>query len=220
MHKSQNMVLEDDHQIFDRLISENKNPFVKGWVRLFLHKNARKKGELIYEGHNLVVGKGREFSAQRLFDTNNGSTNDWKNYVINCFGVGSGGATVSDGTPVINDATLDDNGLFTPVLLNESYETEVNSGSEGVVKPIDTDGSIELMSGGYGTGTYYSKVKCTCVINDGEPSGLESGEAQQISEAGLYFTSGSTNHLFSHICFAPKWIELDSVLTIEWYIIC
>jgi len=219
MYNSENIILEDDHKIFDRLASK-RNPFIKGWVRLFLHKNMGNKGNPIDEGYNLVVGKGREFSAQRLFDNNTGSSNNWKNYVINCFGVGSGGATVSDGTPVINDVNLDDSGLFTPVTLNDSYYNETNSGTNGVVKQISTDGSIELMGGGYGTDTYYSKVKCTCVINDSEPSGLSAGEAQQISEAGLYFTSGSTNHMFSHICFAPKWVELDSILTIEWFVIC
>ena len=219
MQNSQNIILEDDQKIFDRLASE-KNPFVKGWVRLFLHKNMKEKGKPVDEGNNLVVGKGREFSAQRLFDNNTGSSNDWKNYIINCFGVGSGGATISDGTPVINDAALDDGGLFTPITLNDSYYTETNSGLNGVVKPITTDGTVELMDGGYGSGTHYSKVKCTCVINNGEPTGLSAGEAQQISEACLYFTNGTTNHLFSHICFAPKWVELDSILTIEWFVIC
>lgn len=215
----QNIILKDDHEIFDRLTSE-ENPFIKGWVRLFLHKNIKEKGKPIFEGNNLVVGRGREFSAQRMFNNNTGSSNNWKNYIIDSFGVGSGGATISDGTPVINDATLDDHGLFSPISLNASYKTETNSGTTGVIKPISTDGSVELMGGGYGSNTYYSKVKCTCVIAAGEPSGITAGESQQISEAGLYFTSGSTNYLFSHICFAPKWVELDSVLTIEWFVIC
>src|SRR6056297_504773 len=163
MSNTNNIILEDDHRIFDRLASQ-KNPFVKGWVRLFL-KNMNSKNEFLEEGPNLVVGTGREFSAQRLFDTNTGSGNDWRNYIINSSGVGSGGATISDATPVINDATLNDNGLFTPVTLNTSYHAESNSGTDGVVKPITTDGSIELMGGGYGDSTYYSKVKCTCVVN-------------------------------------------------------
>ena len=33
------------------------------------------------------------------------------------------------------------------------------------------------------------------------------------------FVSGSTAKLFSHICFAPKWKEKESVLTIQWYIL-
>jgi len=220
MHKFQNVIIEDDHQIFDRLVSENKNPFVKGWVRLFFHKHLNQKGEPWFSGNNLIVGNGREFSAQKLFNSNNGATNDWRSYVIDGFGVGSGGATINDTTPTINDATLDDTGLFAPISLNSSYNIETSSSTAGVVKPITTDGSILLMSGGYGFNTHYSKVKCTCVISNSEPSGLAAGDAQQISEAGLYFTNNSTNYLFSHICFAPKWIELDSFLTIEWYIIC
>ena len=47
-----------------------------------------------------------------------------------------------------------------------------------------------------------------------------------MSEAGLYFVNealadGDTNkvHMFAHICFAPKYKELESTLTIFWYIL-
>jgi len=214
-----NIILKDDHKIFDYLASQ-PNPFVKGWVRMYMHKKMSNRGKPVVEGNNLVVGKGREFSAQRLFHTDNGSPNNWKDYVITGFGIGSGGASIADGEPVLNDATLDDSGLFDPIILNESYNSEQSSGTTGVIKPITTDGSVELMEGGYGSNDYYSKVKCTCVIKDGEPTFLDPGESQQISEAGLYATAGSDNILFSHICFTPKWKENESIITIEWYIIC
>ena len=219
MSNEQTILVEEDYKIFDRLASQS-NPFAKGWVRIFMHKKFEDKGKPVFEGPNLIVGNGREFSAQKLFNTNSGSSNDWKNYIISSFGVGSGGATISDSQPVLNDPTLDDTGLFSPISLNESYDTEQSSSTVGVVKPITNAGSIVLMDGDYGTGTYYSKVKCTCVVNDGEPTSLAFGESQQISEAGLYFTSGTNNNMFSHICFSPKWIELSSVFTIEWMIIC
>lgn len=215
---SDNITLMDDHQIFDFLASQ-KNPFLRGWVRMFIHKNMQNKGNPVVDDPNLVVGRGREFNAQRLFDMN-GPSNDWKDYVITGFGIGRGGASISDGEPVINDAILDDSGLYSPITLNDSFNSETSSGANGVVKPIRTDGSIQLMDGGFGENTYYSKVKCSCVIKSGEPTSLSPGESQQISEAGLYATNGSNNILFSHICFAPKWKESESNLTIEWYIIC
>jgi hypothetical protein len=209
----------EDYKIFDSLLS-NPNPFAKGWVRMFLHKNPNYlQKDLIFEGSNLIMGKGREFSAQRIF--NKASTgNDWKAYVLTSFGVGSGGATIESGIPIVNNPTLDDLGLTTPISLDNGYDTEVNSTITGVVKSIETDGTIELLDGEYGTDTYYSKVKCSCVIAAGVPTTLNPGESVQISEAGLYFTSGTDNVLFSHICFTPKWKEKESGITIEWYIIC
>lgn len=213
------ITLKDDYQIFDYLGSQ-ENPFMKGWVRMYLHKKMNNRGKPVYEGNNLIVGKGREFSAQRLFHTNTGSDNLWKDYVVSCFGIGSGGASINEGVPILNDPTLDDTGLYTPVTLNASFYTETSSEKKGVVKPITTDGSVELMDGGYGDNTHFSKVKCTCVIKDGEPTSLNTGESVQISEAGLYAIKDDKNILFSHICFAPKWKEAESILTIEWYIIC
>lgn len=212
-----NIILNDDHQIFDYLSSQ-PNPFVKGWVKVFLDNKK------IHEGHNLVVGRGREFTAQRLFNVRltDGGTNrtDWRSWTITSFGVGSGGATITGGSPVIADTTLNDSKLFNAISLNSSYATESGSGTTGVVKPIGTGGSVVLMDGGYTPGSHFSKVKCTCEVNSGEPTSLAPGASIQISEAALYATSGSSNVIFSHICFAPKWKESESIFTIEWYIIC
>ena len=212
------VVNQDDYKIFDKLGS-SKVPGPKGWVRAFLHKNPNFLGTPFHEGPNLIVGNGREFAAQRIFNVASiGHT--WMGYSITDFGVGSGGATVSGGTPIIADPTLDDVGLNSPITLSSAYDAESSSSVAGVIKPITTDGSITLMDGEYGSSTYYSKAKCVCVVDASEPTSLGAGDSQQISEAGLYFTSGTTNVMFSHICFAPKWKESDSILTIEWYIIC
>lgn len=210
---------QDDYKIFDKLGS-SKTPGPKGWVRAFLHNNPNFLGKPFHEGPNLIVGKGREFAAQRLFNTTNGSGNSWTDYSITDFGVGSGGAEISSSVPIITDPTLDDVGLFNPIELSSAFNVESSSSTAGVIKPITTDGSITLMDGEYGSNTYYSKTKCVCVVDANEPTSLGVGDSQQISEAGLYFSSGTTNVMFSHICFAPKWKESDSILTIEWYIIC
>jgi hypothetical protein len=214
-----NIKYNEDYKIFDSLLS-NPNPFAKGWVRMFIHKNPDYLGAPVVEGNNLIVANGREFTAQKIFNLPS-TANDWTNYNISGFGIGQGGATINGGVPVINDPTLDDIGLNNPIFLNSSFNTENSSTTEGVIKPITTDGSIELLDGEYSTTPYYSKVKCSCVIDSGEPTNLGVGESIQISEAGLYFINSSgTNKLFSHICFAPKWKEVDSMITIEWYIIC
>ena len=215
--KTNNLICEEDFKIFDSLISKT-NPFAKGFVRIY-KQNKTNPSELIFEGYNLITGIGREFSAQRLFYKQS-LTNDFKDYNITSFGIGSGGASISSGSVVVVDPTIDDIGLNSPVFLNSAYLTETSSGTAGIVKPIITGGSITLQDGGYGSGTYYSKVKCTCLVNINEPTNISAGESVQISEAGLYFTSGTTSKLFSHICFTPKWKELESALTIEWYIIC
>jgi hypothetical protein len=62
-------------------------------------------------------------------------------------------------------------------------------------------------------------MKCTCIVPSGEPNALAPGGTTKIDEAGLYFVSASTPLLFSHICFAPKWKEKESTLTIQWYIL-
>ena len=76
------------------------------------------------------------------------------------------------------------------------------------------------------------KIKNTCIIPAGEPYDLGIGESVKIDEAGLYFVLNSAvdpdndppiysnPKLFAHICFAPKWKEKESQLTIIWYILC
>lgn len=213
------LILKDDHQIFDYLGSQ-KNPFIKGWVRIYLNQKKYKEQKPDFEGHNLISGRGREFSAQRLFNTHLGTTDDYTRYKIDGFGIGKGGATIIDAKPVLTDVTLDDKHLFSPISIRNDYTTEQSTGTEGIIKPILTDGNIEFVNGGYGNEDYFSKVKCTCVVKSGEPTYLDPGESEQISEAALYATNESNNILFSHITFPPKWNEVESVFTIEWYIIC
>ena len=216
------LIFTDDHQIFEYLSSQ-KNPFAKGWVKIYANHKKNKRITPIFEGPNLISGNGREFSAQRLFNMNTGSTNDYTKYKISGFGVGKGGATIVDAKPVLEDVTLDDTHLFSPISLKNDYATEQSTGTAGVIKPISTDGSIELVNGGYGTQDYFSKVKCTCIVANGEPTYLDAGESEQMSEAALYatnITNVENNILFSHITFPPKWNEVENIFTIEWYIIC
>lgn len=213
--------MKDEYKIFDMLEQEMKKgargPI--GWVQVFLQT---KKGLIYDEGSNLVVAQGREFVAQKVFNYY-GARPDWTGYVISHFAVGSGGSTVVGPTVTLNGPYICEDRLISAESLGvASYLTEPG-GTIQCVKPITTDGSIAIESASYTGGgsscTYYTKMKCTCVIPSGEPASLAPGTSVKIDEAGLYFRSGVTAKLFSHICFAPKWKEKESTLTIQWYIL-
>lgn len=231
MSVKQDLIMhKDDYTVFDKLAAEsrkNKSCGPLGWVKVYFDSklDANKNiisGNLHHEGSNLVVANGRSFVAQKIF--NLAGTPDYRNYTLTHFAVGAGGATVSDETVTLTGPYICDTGLTKPIKLSGTYIEEPSGiiGSpntlysyEGAVKPITTDGTIviedetfENTSGG-ATCTYGTKVKCTCVIPAGEPTGLVAGQSVPISEAGLYLVSGSTAKMFAHICFAPKWKELN-----------
>jgi len=226
---NQDIIFNDEYRIFDKLISRKNKGAIGpiGWARIFLQT----KNGLVYdEESNLVVAQGREYVAQRVFDRyaySGGSRTDWTDYIISHFAVGSGGSTVSGTPPVVtlNGPYICDNRLLSATSLGiVGYLTEPISLVDTALKPITaSSGSIYLESANYSGGgtpcTYYTKMKCTCIIPDGEPSSLPAGGTTKIDEAGLYFVSGSSANLFSHICFAPKWKEKGSTLTIQWYIL-
>ncbi len=209
---------KEDYRIFDSLKKENR---LTGWVRMFMAKNMKKIGNPIVDAPNLIVAQGREFAAQKLFrlaDYDGGTRPQLYDYKISHFAVGKDGATVDNNIVTLTEPSVTDLHLGEPIDLGTgSYLTEP-SGVDNAVKEIISDGSILLEPVVYDSTTYYTQVKCTCVLNDTEPTSLNTNEAVEISEAGLYIVNGSTAKLFSHICFAPKWKEKSSQIIIEWYI--
>ena len=165
------------------------------------------------------------------------------NYKISHFAIGSGGADISNKVVTLVGPKIDDRFLYQPITLgNSKYKNEpseyVGLGEQpllhsyiNAVKPIidvnhrlDPDyGALYLESVRYDEPIdYYTKVMFKCVIPPGEPASLPPNTAVEISEAGLYFTDSTVSdiQLFSHICFPPKWMELDSKFIILWYILC
>ena len=206
---------KEDYKIFDSL---RKEKGMRGWVRIFMNNNINKP---IFEGPNLIVAQGREFSAQKLFritDYDGGSRPQLYDYTISHFAVGKNGATVDGEVVTITEPLVTDLHLGNTIDLGTGTYLTEPSGVEDSVKPIISDGGILLEPITYDTSTYYTQVKCTCVLNDTEPTSLNTNESVEVSEAGLYCTQGSSAKLFSHICFAPKWKEKSSQLIIEWYI--
>lgn len=229
------IIAVDEYHIFDQLIDQRRKlerqgyQGILGWVRVFLDHN------LVFEGKNLVVALGREFVAQKLFNTistGSGNRPDLRNYVVSHFAIGSGGATVNNDNVVLNGPYVCDTGLYQPITLGVSgYLDEPSNYDAGdgihayqqAVKPISTHGSVVLEQENYSDGStcaYYTKVKSTCVIPDGEPAVLNEGQAVEVSEAGLYLVHETYAKLFAHICFAPKWKEKESVMSIIWYTLC
>ena len=223
---NEKLIVRDDYKVFDILEDEmrkgKRGPL--GFVKIYL----RTKYGIIYdEGENLVVGQGREFVAQKTFNSvvyNGGSRPNLINYTISGFGVGSGGASVVGNSVVLNGPQICDTGMISPISLGVGgYLTEPNGTTTLCVKPITASSGTTYLepqtySGG-GTCTYYTKMNCTCIIPAGEPTSLIAGAAVQINEAGLYITYGTSAYLFAHICFAPKWKESESDLTIVWYVL-
>ena len=71
MSKNIKLAHYEDYKIFDTLANQVQNCHKRaapvGWVRAYLHKDPKKLGKPFYDGPNLIVAKGREFVAQKLF---------------------------------------------------------------------------------------------------------------------------------------------------------
>lgn len=238
-----NISINDDYKIIDKLhASQSTAPGPKGWVQMYIHNNPTELGYACVDKSNLIVAKGREFVAQKLFElatTEDATTRpEFFNYKISHFSIGGAGAIVNTDDITLSGPLLSDSHIYKPIGLgNEIYLNEPSNYTdptnpvysyENSVKPIATHGAMELIAVQYDDSPdYYSTIKCSCTIPAGEPSILNPGESVSISEAGLYMVNSSLAdtdpnkaHLFAHVCFSPKWVELESTITINWYILC
>lgn len=219
------------------LFQKRSSPFI-GLVRIFendvLNTDQCEDGWLT----NMTIASGREFAAQSLFKKSHATSlfGNISGYKVDGFGVGSGGSILDINNNVtLNGPQLCDIGLYSPVAIN-SQCLAVNDNNtvvkQNIVKFIESNGpgsipgtiEFEVSSSADFAAcnlNYYTVVKNTCVIDHQEPSFLNPGESIKIDEAMLYLTSPiNTNPLpFAHICFAPKFIELETVFKIEWYVI-
>lgn len=230
------ITLQDDYKIFDRLANaQRKNPKAGplGWVRAFVQSKADAERKLFFEGPNMVVAQGRYFVAQKIFGTHD-TGSDYRSYNISHFAVGAGGASVDGDAVRLLGPHICDTHLYKPISLGsthnepETYDNTTLSedlrdlySSIGAVKPIDR---LSLVEEVYDeteiTCAYKTKVKCECVVGPGEPPALMINGYVPISEAGLYFVGGNQAKMFAHVCFPPKYKEVESTLTIDWFILC
>jgi len=234
----QKVIHHDIYNIISEKKKQNKSPFL-GLVRIFengkLNMDSSPDGWLT----NMTIASGRQFAAQKLFNFKTDlsptlidfSTSD---YVIDSFGIGSGGTSFSSSSDLtFNGPSICDIDLTIPIPIN--LKSALNStGYDHVVKKIERISPLIASSSEYGdcSGKYKTIVKCECLVDVKEPYGtfgashddiipLGTEGAVKIDEAVLYATS-PTNAVvipFAKINFAPKYVELDSILTIEWNII-
>lgn len=208
-----------------------------GVVRVF------QDGEIVENlTQNLVVAKGRQYIAQRLFGLAHPSETevspnasvpiwDWK---VTHFGVGSGGSVVVGSYVNLLGPELCDEDLYEPLALSSNdpaYLTSPGDPAKGVsptpyvVKAIKPSGTIDIVGAtdvNCPTGRTYSYVRVVCSKFPGEPNYLQfDDDYLAINEAALYYSNGGQKvRTFAHICFSPKYIEKKSELVIEWYILC
>ena len=210
-----------------------------GVVRIF------ENGKIIENlTQNLVVAKGRQYIAQRLFGLAHPSEVevspnasipiwDWK---VTHFGVGSGGSVVVGSYVNLLGPEICDEDLYDPIALSgspgdPSYLTSPGDPAKGVsptpfvVKPIKPSGTIDIVAAtdlNCTIGRTYSYVRVVCSKFPGEPNYLQfDDDYLAINEAALYYSDGVDKvRTFAHICFSPKYIEKKSELVIEWYILC
>lgn len=236
MSNNQKIILSDEYKIFDQLVKENRQKPKAGplgWVRAYMQGKNDLTRKLFFEGPNMVVAQGRYFVAQKIFGVGDTEAN-YTGYKVSHFGVGAGGATAQGDSVTLLGPHICDNTMYKPIKLGGTHNEPViydNSAldddlkglysSYGALKPIKT---VTLVSEDYEDGerecSYKSKVKCECVVGPGEPPALTVNGYVPISEAGLYFVSGATAKMFAHVCFPPKYKELDSTITIDWFILC
>lgn len=230
------ITLKDDYQIFDKLTeAQRKNPKIGplGWVRAFIQNKNDTERKLFFEGSNMVVAQGRYFVAQKIFGIQDTGI-DYRNYVISHFSIGAGGATVDGDAVNLLGPHVCDTNLYKPIGLGSTHNepgifdnTTLPDNlkdlytSIGAVKPID---KVTLVEEDYDetgiTCSYKTKVKCECIVGPGDPPALLVNGYVPISEAGLYFVGGNNARMFAHVCFPPKYKEVESTLTIDWFILC
>ena len=229
--------ISDDYKIFDKLDHAQRKTNKAGplgWVRAFVQAKNQKQKELFFEGPNMVVAQGRYYVAQKIFGLQDTGV-DYRKFLISHFAVGAGGATVDGGDAVtLLGPHICDTHLYKPIGLGSTHnEPEIFDNttladnlkdlytSFGAVKPIE---KLTLVNEDYNesgiTCSYKTRVKCECIVGPGEPPALAVNGYVPISEAGLYFVSGNETRMFAHVCFPPKYKELESTITIEWFILC
>ncbi len=228
------LTIQDRYRIKHLLKNKNNSPFV-GMVRIYkdgiLNTDQTKDGWL----YNMTIGMGREFANQAIFKSYNASSSlgNISTYHVNAFSVGSNGSSIdsSDNITLLGPQVCDVESSR-PIALNTSCYKNRN-GVVDVVKMIP----IELITHEWSddiefsdcSQTYLTITKCECIIEVGEPSELSTGDVVKIDEALLYATSPTISHTtdattakvvpFAHICFAPKFVEKESLFKIEWFII-
>jgi len=174
--------------------------------------NIYKNGKLDSSYNNLVVYLGREFAIQKVFNIAT-NKNDYRDYNVTYFGIGSGGADPNDGT-ILTGPKNDDIGLYTPLQI--STQTTSQYLDNGKLKKI-TSSEIILDP----VTKRNTTVKHILEIDPSVDDNIKNIAPYSFNEAGLFAVDQNTNSfiLFAHVCFPTKILDVNDKIMIEWYIL-
>ncbi|MFW6219357.1 MAG: hypothetical protein ACOC33_00685 [bacterium] len=233
----------NDNYIFNKLIEhklKNKITSPVGYVQIFIDDKC------VDESYNLVVGLGRAFTAQRIFNITTTEfyqqEPDYTNHIVSHFAIGAGGSVItSNDNYTLQGPHICDEHLYRPISLGDltylnekvDYYEEDNPyfHNQYCIKPLQEKVLVETR---FPTQpieensicSYFTRIRCICRVNSGEPGLLEDGHSVQISEAGLYAVNEDENLedrnpvMFAHVCFSPKFKEKEKTFGLKWNILC
>lgn len=165
---------------------------------------------------NLVVYKGREWLAERAFNTNNASVTTTPTEFISWLGLGDGGAPIGDplnpNSPVSTDTSLS-NDIFINTTDTNCTDWRVSAFYK---KPFD---SIAFQQDA-GNANKYLIVLVTTTIASADSNG------ENINEAGLFVCPSSSGgvgntgpwDLFSRVCFSTIAKTSARQIVLLWYV--
>lgn len=184
----------------------------KGFVEIYeMLPNGSKK---LIGKPNLVVYDGREWIAQRIFNTNNSNVTSGPSHFIAWFGLGDGGTPVGDPlNPTSPSAT--DTGLNNDIPISSSDSTCADKHDGFYYKmPLE---SVEFEQD-TNNANQWLICKVTIIV------GADYGNEYNLSEAGLFTAPSSAGGetgpftLYARITF-PSIVKTSSrILTFIWYV--
>jgi hypothetical protein len=187
----------------------NRKP--KGFVEIYeTTPDGTKK---LIEKSNLVLYTGREWIAERIFNTNNTHVTSSPGDAIYWYGVGDGGAPILD--PLTPTApTNTDTGLGNDVPISTDSTNADFRISTYYKKPIY---SVEFQQDTYNNNTYLI-AKATLILESGDSNGYN------ISEAGLFASPSSAGGdagpftCYARVTFPSIVKSVGRILTFIWYV--
>jgi len=208
----------DDHYgdcLGDRCLqprTDDRKGRPQGFVEIFeIDEDGNKK---LVGKNNLVLYQGREWVAERLFDTENGNTSTDKDMFISWFGLGEGGCPIADPlTPDAPQSTDTDLDTEVPIHATNTVYADFRSGNY-YKHPFDSVTFEQDPS----NNSEYLIANCAITIGSDDANGFN------LNEAGLFLsttTSGGHSgpfYLFARVTFPTIVKDSTRQLMFIWYI--
>ena len=187
-------------------MKENANPTVKGFLKIFDPQT----NEIFFEGSNAIHFENMsEALAQSL-------ANKDKGYIYQ-MSFGNGGTSV-DPTGIITYLTPNTTGTNAS-LYNQTFTKVVDDRSVNNLDPVRNRIETRHVSG-----TNYTDILCSCLLDYGEPAGQNAfdnaTDAENLyvfDELGLRgFSESGNGRLLTHVIFHPVQKSLNRLIQIDY----